>query len=93
MLTLVLRGPSSSHSKVVPLADAIRISDRHGWPRYQSLQPLYNLYDRSDYESDWEPVCVKNGIGVITYFSLASGFLTGKYPLSAPPASRNWLSS
>jgi len=51
----------------------------HGLPRFQSLQPLYNLYDRAGYETDLEPVCVASGLGVITYFSLASGFLTGKY--------------
>jgi aryl-alcohol dehydrogenase-like predicted oxidoreductase len=44
-----------------------------------SLQPLYNLYDRSDYEENLEPVCRKYGLGVISFFSLASGFLTGKY--------------
>jgi aryl-alcohol dehydrogenase-like predicted oxidoreductase len=43
------------------------------------LQPLYNLYDRADYEATLEPVCRKNEIGVIPYYSLASGFLTGKY--------------
>jgi aryl-alcohol dehydrogenase-like predicted oxidoreductase len=51
----------------------------HDLPRYQTLQPLYNLYDRAGYETDLEPVCVASGVGVITYFSLASGFLTGKY--------------
>jgi aryl-alcohol dehydrogenase-like predicted oxidoreductase len=48
-------------------------------PRYESLQPLYNLYDRADYESNLEALCRQHGLGVITYFSLASGFLTGKY--------------
>jgi aryl-alcohol dehydrogenase-like predicted oxidoreductase len=43
------------------------------------LQPLYNLYDRSEYEGDLADVCILQGIGVITYFSLAAGFLTGKY--------------
>lgn len=43
------------------------------------MQPLYNLYDRADYEATLEPVCRENGIGVIPYYSLASGFLTGKY--------------
>lgn len=61
------------------LAEAIRISGRHGLPRYQSLQPLYNLCDRADYEKDLEPICVAQRVGVITYYSLASGFLTGKY--------------
>ena len=61
------------------LARALEVSAKHGYPSYQSLQPHYNLYERSDYESKLEPVCREKGIGVITYFSLARGFLTGKY--------------
>jgi aryl-alcohol dehydrogenase-like predicted oxidoreductase len=61
------------------LSEALQVSKKHGYPAYQSLQPLYNLYDRVDYEANLEPVCQKNGVGVIGYFSLASGFLTGKY--------------
>ena len=61
------------------LAKALEVSAKHGYPSYQSLQPHYNLYERGDYESKLEPVCREKGIGVITYFSLARGFLTGKY--------------
>ena len=61
------------------LAEALAVSRAHGFPRYESLQPNYNLYDRSEYETDMEPVCLEHGIGVISYYSLASGFLTGKY--------------
>jgi aryl-alcohol dehydrogenase-like predicted oxidoreductase len=61
------------------LAQALEVSAKHGYPSYQSLQPHYNLYERSDYEAKLEPVCREKGIGVITYFSLARGFLTGKY--------------
>ena len=61
------------------LTEALHVSKKHGLPRYESLQPLYNLYDRADYEVTLEPVCRENGIGVIPYYSLASGFLTGKY--------------
>jgi aryl-alcohol dehydrogenase-like predicted oxidoreductase len=61
------------------LAQALQVSENHGYPAYQSLQPLYNLYDRSDYERELEPICREKGLGVISYFSLASGFLTGKY--------------
>jgi aryl-alcohol dehydrogenase-like predicted oxidoreductase len=50
-----------------------------GGPRYESLQPCYNLYDRSEYEGALLDLCVREEIGVISYFSLASGFLTGKY--------------
>jgi aryl-alcohol dehydrogenase-like predicted oxidoreductase len=52
------------------------------------LQPNYNLYDRADYETNLEPLCLKEQIGVIPYFSLASGFLTGKYRSQAEAASR-----
>jgi len=74
-----IRAIGASNYRGARLAEAIRISARQGWPRYQSLQPLYNLYDRAEYEKDLEPVCLAHQVGVITYFSLASGFLTGKY--------------
>jgi aryl-alcohol dehydrogenase-like predicted oxidoreductase len=61
------------------LSSALDISKQHGAHGYQSLQTLYNLYDRADYEANLEPLCMKSGLGVLTYFSLASGFLTGKY--------------
>jgi len=61
------------------LAEALRISEQHGVPSYQSLQPHYNLYDRAEYERTLEPFVLKHGIGVISYYSLASGFLSGKY--------------
>ena len=61
------------------LAQALQVSDAQGYPAYQSLQPLFNLYDRTDYERELEPLCREKGLGVISYFSLASGFLTGKY--------------
>jgi aryl-alcohol dehydrogenase-like predicted oxidoreductase len=61
------------------LAQALEVSAAHGYPRYESLQPHYNLYDRADYETDLEPLVLEKQIGVIPYFSLASGFLTGKY--------------
>jgi aryl-alcohol dehydrogenase-like predicted oxidoreductase len=61
------------------LLQALQVSADSGLPRYDALQPHYNLYERADYETNLEPVCVNNGVGVISYFSLASGFLTGKY--------------
>ena len=61
------------------LTEALRISQERGYPRYQSLQPHYNLYDRADYETRLEAVCQQNGLGVIPYYSLAKGFLSGKY--------------
>jgi aryl-alcohol dehydrogenase-like predicted oxidoreductase len=61
------------------LEEALRVSRENGLPAYVSLQPRYNLYDRADFETALEGVCTKHGLGVITYSSLASGFLTGKY--------------
>jgi len=61
------------------LTASLQISQERGYPSYISLQPQYNLVERADYEANLEPVCVLNGIGVIPYFGLASGFLTGKY--------------
>ncbi|TCU18288.1 aldo/keto reductase [Rhizobium sullae] len=54
-------------------------AEKAGVPRYDVLQPEYNLYERSSFEGRLADLCVKEGIGVITYFSLAAGFLTGKY--------------
>jgi aryl-alcohol dehydrogenase-like predicted oxidoreductase len=61
------------------LSDALSVSEERGLARYESLQPLYNLYDRAEYEAKLEPLCLEKGLAVIPYFSLASGFLTGKY--------------
>ncbi|TBR08478.1 MAG: aldo/keto reductase [Rugosibacter sp.] len=65
------------------LEEALKVSKDHGLPAYQSLQPLYNLYDRAAYEAGLQVVCQKHGLGVIPYFALASGFLTGKYRSAA----------
>jgi aryl-alcohol dehydrogenase-like predicted oxidoreductase len=61
------------------LSMALQVSKDRGLPAYECLQPRYNLYDRADYEQALEPLCREQGLGVITYYSLASGFLTGKY--------------
>jgi aryl-alcohol dehydrogenase-like predicted oxidoreductase len=61
------------------LESALEVSRKHNLPRYETLQPEYNLYDRGGYEYKLEKVCAKNELGVISYFSLASGFLSGKY--------------
>jgi aryl-alcohol dehydrogenase-like predicted oxidoreductase len=63
------------------LTRALWESDRHGYARYETLQPKYNLVSRDEYERELEPLCQEQGVGVITYFSLASGFLAGKYRL------------
>jgi aryl-alcohol dehydrogenase-like predicted oxidoreductase len=70
------------------LSEAMQASARHGHARYECLQPLYNLYDRSAYESTLEAVCRNHGIGVTPYFGLACGFLTGKYRSEAALAGR-----
>src|SRR5690606_2755958 len=61
------------------LALALRTSAAKGLPRYQTFQPQYNLYHREDFENDAQPVCVAENVGVIPYYSLAAGFLSGKY--------------
>jgi aryl-alcohol dehydrogenase-like predicted oxidoreductase len=63
------------------LTRALWESDRRGYVRYESIQPKYNLVFRDEYERELEPLCREQEIGVITYSSLASGFLSGKYRL------------
>ena len=69
----------ASNFSAARLREALDLSMRLGLPRYESLQPQYNLYDRGDYEAELEPLCREQEIGVIPYYGLASGFLTGKY--------------
>jgi aryl-alcohol dehydrogenase-like predicted oxidoreductase len=61
------------------LRQALEVSQRNHLARYETLQPQYNLVEREPYESDLAPVVAEYGLGVIPYFSLAGGFLTGKY--------------
>ncbi|HQT77048.1 MAG TPA: aldo/keto reductase [Rhodopila sp.] len=61
------------------LAESLRISTEKSLPRYQSLQPHYSLVERTEFEGPLEDLCLKEKVGVIGYYSLASGFLTGKY--------------
>lgn len=74
-----VRAIGASNFSAERLASALKISAEKGLPRYETMQPHYNLYDRSHYEGPLEDLCWREGIGVITYFSLASGFLSGKY--------------
>lgn len=69
----------ASNFKAESLRQALEISRKKNLPRYESLQPHYNLYHREEFETGPQKVCLENHVGVITYFSLASGFLTGKY--------------
>ena len=74
-----VREIGASNFSAARLAEALRISTAQSLPRYQSLQPLYNLVERKGFEVDLENLCLKEKIGVIPFYSLASGFLTGKY--------------
>lgn len=69
----------ASNYSAARLSESLQVSAEKNYPRYESLQPLYNLYDRSEFEKTLAPLCRKEEIGVIGYFSLASGFLSGKY--------------
>lgn len=70
------------------LREALEVSKGNGLPAYQTLQPHYNLLEREEYEADLAPVAQEYGLGIIPYFSLASGFLTGKYRSKADLAGK-----
>ncbi len=74
-----VRAIGASNFTAARLADALRIGSEQGLPRYQSLQPLFNPIDRQVYEETLEPLCLAENVGVINYYGLAAGFLTGKY--------------
>jgi aryl-alcohol dehydrogenase-like predicted oxidoreductase len=78
-----IRVIGASNFSAERLLEALKISEKEGYPRYESLQPLYNLYDRAEYESELEPVCRDQKLGVMCYYALAAGFLTGKYRSAA----------
>jgi aryl-alcohol dehydrogenase-like predicted oxidoreductase len=78
-----VRAIGASNYSAARLGEALQSSARHGLPRYESLQPLYNLVERPAYEDALEAVCVEHGLGVINFYALASGFLTGKYRTEA----------
>jgi aryl-alcohol dehydrogenase-like predicted oxidoreductase len=81
-----VRAIGASNFSAQRLSEALEISRRHGLPRYETLQPLYNLYDRSEFEQDLRQLCLAEDIGVINFYALASGFLTGKYRTAADAA-------
>jgi aryl-alcohol dehydrogenase-like predicted oxidoreductase len=84
-----VRAIGASNYTAERLKQALEAGARPGVPSYQCLQPLYNLYDRAEYETDLEPLCLEKGVGVIPYFALASGFLTGKYRSEKDLANRS----
>ncbi len=74
-----VRAIGASNYSASRLAQALEASAKNSLPRYESLQPEYNLVERQGFESSLEALCRERNLGVIPYFSLASGFLTGKY--------------
>ena len=83
-----LRWIGASNYEAPRLAEAAKISREKGLPAYVSLQPHYNLMERALFEGPLENECLKEGIGVIPYYSLASGFLSGKYRSEADTAGK-----
>jgi aryl-alcohol dehydrogenase-like predicted oxidoreductase len=73
----------ASNYDATRLAEALEVSRRQRLPAYVSLQPEYNLYKRASYEAELEPLCRSRNVGVIGFYSLASGFLSGKYRSAA----------
>lgn len=74
-----VRAIGASNHTAARLAEALDVSERLKLPRYETLQPLYNLVDRAAFEAELEPLVRERGLGVINFFGLARGFLTGKY--------------
>jgi aryl-alcohol dehydrogenase-like predicted oxidoreductase len=77
-----VRAIGASNFTAQRLRESMHISERMNQAHYVTLQPKYNLYDRQEFETQLEPLCLERQIGVIPYYSLASGFLTGKYRTS-----------
>lgn len=74
-----VRAIGASNYSAARLAEALRISAEAGLPRFESLQPLFNLVDRKVFEDELQPLCLAQNVGVINFYGLAAGFLTGKY--------------
>ncbi|MBP2167500.1 aryl-alcohol dehydrogenase-like predicted oxidoreductase [Erwinia toletana] len=74
-----VRAIGASNYSAERLAEALKVSKEHNLVRYETLQPEYNLYDRQGYENGLQQLAVEQELGVINYYSLASGFLSGKY--------------
>jgi len=74
-----VRALGASNYSAERLRRALEVSQEQGVARYEVIQPLYNLHDREDFEHDLAALAQEQEVGVVSYFSLASGFLTGKY--------------
>ena len=78
-----IRAIGASNLDARRLAESLAVSRENGLPRYETLQPHYNLLVRDEFDGPLQALCVRDGLGVIPYFSLAAGFLTGKYRTEA----------
>lgn len=74
-----VRAIGASNYSATRFAEALAVSAQHGLPRYEALQPEYNLIARKGYETELEPLVLREQVGVVCYYALASGFLSGKY--------------
>lgn len=74
-----VRWVGASNFSAARLTESLEASKRLSLPKYQTFQPEYNLYKREGFEKEFEQICLDNQLGVINYYALASGFLTGKY--------------
>jgi Predicted oxidoreductases (related to aryl-alcohol dehydrogenases) len=74
-----VRAIGASNMSAERLLASLRYSEANHLPKYETLQPEYNLYSRERFEKEFQTICLKNNLSVINYFPLASGFLTGKY--------------
>jgi aryl-alcohol dehydrogenase-like predicted oxidoreductase len=83
-----VRAIGASNFDAPRLAEALKTSSAKKLPRYETLQPLYNLVERADFEKELQGLCVKENVAVVPFYALASGFLTGKYRTKADLANR-----
>ncbi|MBC9933469.1 aldo/keto reductase [Chitinophaga qingshengii] len=74
-----IRAIGASNMSAERLVESMKASEQHGFPHYSTFQPEYNLYNRTGFETTYMPLCEQYGLSVISYYSLASGFLSGKY--------------
>jgi len=83
-----IRAIGASNTDAPRLAEALKVSAAKKLPRYDTLQPLYNLVERADFEKELQGLCVKENVAVIPFYALASGFLSGKYRTKADLSGR-----
>lgn len=83
-----VRAVGASNYSAARFQEALATSEEHGLPRYETMQPNYSLAERAGFEDELQKVCTDNDVGVIPYFSLAAGFLTGKYRSEADLANK-----